>query len=89
MSSFSLHCLSEDFLRDELKLSNSNYFYTYLERYRKERSKLDNKGDNPWKIFAIIEEEYIDKYYLKDYSKYYAECFTIEDKFTKRIHFFQ
>lgn len=36
----------------------------------------------------ILEENYIDKDYLIDYSKFYARSFDRFDKFTKRIHFF-
>ncbi len=37
---------------------------------------------------VIVEEEYVDKDYLIDYSKFYARSFTVYRKFTKRLHFF-
>ena len=36
----------------------------------------------------VIEEEYIDKDYLIDYSKFYSRSFEDHLRFTKRIHFF-
>lgn len=37
---------------------------------------------------CIIEEEYVDKDYLVDYSNFYARSFENKKRFTKRIHFF-
>ena len=37
---------------------------------------------------AIIENQYIDKDYMVDYSKFYARSFVNHIRFTKRIHFF-
>lgn len=36
----------------------------------------------------VVEEEYIDKDYLIDYSKFYSRSFEPHPRFTKRIHFF-
>jgi hypothetical protein len=36
----------------------------------------------------IIENNYIDKDYIIDYSNFYARSFDVNDKYTKRIHFF-
>lgn len=36
----------------------------------------------------VIENEYIDKDYLVDFSNFYARSFNIMDKFTTRLHFF-
>lgn len=36
----------------------------------------------------IIEDEYIDKDYLVDYSNFYARSFESHERFTKRLHFF-
>lgn len=54
--------------------NQSEYIFNYL-------SDLNSKT-------LIIEENYIDKDYLIDYSKFYARSFDRLDKFTKRIHFF-
>ena len=39
-------------------------------------------------ITYVIEDNYIDKDYLIDYSKFYARSFQNFNKFTKRFHFF-
>lgn len=48
--------------------------------------------DSYLKIFKaksyIIENYYIDKDYLIDYSNFYARSFDVDDKHTKRVHFF-
>jgi hypothetical protein len=36
----------------------------------------------------VCENEYIDKNYLDDYSKYYVNCFTGYSRFCARLHFF-
>lgn len=36
----------------------------------------------------ILESEYIDKDYIKDYANYYARCFYDYKKYCKRLHFF-
>lgn len=36
----------------------------------------------------VLEEDYIDKDYLIDYSKFYARSFSIDKKYTRRLHFF-
>jgi hypothetical protein len=38
---------------------------------------------------AIIEDEYIDKDYLIDYSNFYSRSFEKHDRYTTRIHFFR
>lgn len=80
-----IHDLTDDLLKDELKLSNYEYFFKYLNTYRIEKEQLDNRKFN---VFVLVEKKYIDKFYLKDYSKYYVESFKPEGKFTERIHFF-
>lgn len=37
----------------------------------------------------IIENNYIDRSYLEDYSSYYSRCFNSYDKKCKRLHFFK
>ena len=53
---------------------------TYIDNYLK---KLSNNK----KVF-IYENEYIDKYYLEDYTSYYAQCFYPYKKICSRVHFF-
>jgi len=52
----------------------ANYLYDYLD-YLKAHT-------------CIIEEEYIDKDYLIDYSNFYSRSFNEIERFTKRVHFF-
>ncbi|HJH28447.1 MAG TPA: hypothetical protein C5S51_01935 [Methanosarcinaceae archaeon] len=62
-------------IRNELENSpQSNYLCNYL-------NSLDV-------ITYVIEDDYIDKDYLIDYSKFYARSFQDINKFTKRLHFF-
>ena len=59
------------------KLGNShqsNYLYDYLSSLKA--------------ITCVIEDNYIDKDYLIDYSKFYARSFQNINKFTIRLHFF-
>lgn len=50
----------------------------YIYRYLKEIEA----------VTCILEDQYIDKDYLIDYSKYYARSFNPYPKTTKRLHFF-
>lgn len=52
----------------------ANYLYKYL-------NNLDART-------CVLEDNYIDKDYLIDYSKFYARSFSGKERFTKRIHFF-
>jgi hypothetical protein len=36
----------------------------------------------------IVEDEYIDRHYLEDYSEYYARCFPSHPRKCSRLHFF-
>lgn len=38
---------------------------------------------------VLIENEYIDRFYLEDYSEYYVRCFTDYTRTCKRFHFFK
>lgn len=38
---------------------------------------------------AVIEEDYIDRGYLEDYSTYYSRCARYDSRFCFRVHFFQ
>ena len=57
-----------------------DYIYSYLSNLKKEMNIND--------ITILLEREYVDKYYLKDYAKYYAEGFADITKYTQRLHFF-
>lgn len=37
----------------------------------------------------IVEDEYIDRHYLEDYSEYYARCFPSHPRKCSRVHFFR
>ena len=79
---------SKETLESELRLSEADYFYSYLELLRRELSQKVGKRNDEYKIIIVVENEYVDKYHLRDYSKYYAESFSREGRFTKRMHFF-
>ena len=36
----------------------------------------------------VVENEYVDRHYLEDYSEYYARCFPAHPRMCSRIHFF-
>lgn len=36
----------------------------------------------------VVENEYIDRHYLEDYSEYYARCFSSHPRKSVRVHFF-
>lgn len=36
----------------------------------------------------VVENEYVDRHYLEDYSEYYARCFTSHPRKCVRVHFF-
>ncbi|MFA5269589.1 MAG: hypothetical protein WC379_16610 [Methanoregula sp.] len=61
----------------ENKLGSSNqalYIYDYLKHFSLKT--------------IIAENKYIDRDYLIDYSKFYARSFNVDQKYTKRYHFF-
>jgi len=53
-----------------------NYLCNYLE----------NSSPEPKTI--IVEDKYVDRHYLEDYSEYYARCFTAHPRMCTRVHFF-
>jgi hypothetical protein len=62
------------------KIIEEKYHFLYLNEY------LGEKG-----LFAktmVIEEQYISRDFLYDYSSYYSYCFEEYSKFCSRIHFF-
>jgi hypothetical protein len=70
--------LSNDFTTAE-RIKGKNHFIYF-------RDYLSPSGINAKKI--VVEELYISKDYLSDYSSYYSLCFENYDKVCKRIHFF-
>lgn len=60
-------------------ITGKNHF-RYLSQY------LGEKGLNAKQI--VVEEGYISRDFLHDYTSYYALCFENYDKFCKRVHFF-
>ncbi len=69
-------CLSNRFTTlEEIK---SKYHFEYLEKY------LTEIGAKT----IVIEDQYISKDYLRDFTSYYSLCFSEYSKFCKRIHFF-
>jgi hypothetical protein len=71
--------LSNNFSSKEL--INSKNHFLYFKNY------LGPDGLDAKTI--VIEENYISKDYLDDYTLYYASCFQDYSKFCKRIHFFK
>jgi len=63
--------------------SSESYFgYSYQAHYI--LNYLDTIGAKTF----LVEENYIDKDYLIDYSKFYARSFKPYERFTRRMHFF-
>lgn len=56
--------------------------YKYFAGY------LDNHDNSLHVKTIVIEDKYISKSYLMDYSSYYSTCFSEYDRFCKRVHFF-
>lgn len=52
-----------------------SYLFNYLEKIKCK--------------FILVEDKYIDKYYMDDFIHFYANCYRDYSKFCKRIHFFK
>ena len=61
-------------------MNRIDYIYGYFSDIIKE-NKLDG-------ITLIKENQYIDKFFLRDYAKYYAESFSNKNNRSERLHFF-
>jgi hypothetical protein len=59
----------------------SKQHFGYLSRY------LGEEGLNA--VSIVMEEKYVSKDFLDDYTGYYASCFHGYDKHCKRVHFFR
>lgn len=77
-ASFSLENLFSELKNDECLRTPNDTGIVYLYRYLRE---LDCQ-------VMAIENQYVDRDYLNDYSVYYVKCFKPYDRFCKRIHFF-
>ena len=80
VNEFSRSFLEENFKEDSGIIGKAYYLNDYFEGLKKER-KIK-------KISVIKEYKYIDKYYLRDYSRYYAEAFETLSSLSERLHFF-
>lgn len=78
---------NEDNLADSLSsnISAENVMerphFHYLQRYLSDSVGVGAKT-------ILVEEEYVSKAYLTDYSNYYATCFHHHERYCKRVHFF-
>ncbi len=77
---FSFEYLEETFQPTKRPLNKIKYLYNYFNVLKKERN-FEN-------ITIIKENDYIDKFYLRDYSRYYAESFHKLHNRSERLHFF-
>lgn len=55
------------------------FHFQYLKKYLREGLKTSS---------IVLEEGYISKDFLEDYTSYYAQCFEAYPKVCKRVHFF-
>lgn len=77
---FLLSSFHKIFGRPGTTIDSVKYLYEYLKKLKRER-KI--------KTITILEEKvYVEKFYLRDYSRYYAEAFIQFQRFTQRVHFF-
>ncbi|RLF56634.1 MAG: hypothetical protein DRN27_09320 [Thermoplasmata archaeon] len=77
---FSYEYLEEIFNPTKRSLNRIKYINNYFEGLKTER-KIKN-------ITIVKENDYIDKFYLRDYSRYYAESFHRLHNRSERLHFF-
>ena len=78
--SFSLNSFYKIFSKPATTVDSVKYLYEYLKKLKRER-RLET-------ITLLEEKVYVEKFYLRDYSRYYAEAFSHFPRFTKRLHFF-
>jgi hypothetical protein len=77
---FSYDYLEKTFNPTKRPLNRIKYIHDYFEGLKKER--------NIKNITIVKENDYIDKFYLRDYSRYYAESFSKLHNRSERLHFF-
>jgi hypothetical protein len=68
-------------LTSETRLREKMHFI-YFNEY------LGSSGDGLHAQTMVIENQYVSKSYLMDFSSYYSTCFGAYDRFCKRVHFF-
>jgi hypothetical protein len=69
------------------QVSGSDYKHVYTKpqiQYLKNYLQSSNISAST----VLLEHEYVDKFYLEDFTKYFASCFFDYKKKTARIHFF-
>lgn len=87
MSAFKILSFNDANLAESLSINISREqilerdHYRYLKNYLGQTDGIDAKT-------ILIEEKYISKAYLTDYSNYYATCFQRYERECRRVHFF-
>jgi len=77
---FTKQALEEIFEINNIQSDKIDYIYDYFNNL-----KIEKK----YPCISIIHEtDYIDKFYLRDYSKWYSQLFEKSDSHSSRIHFF-
>lgn len=75
-----------DFTDTPISVIKRKPFLSYLDSYIKCLAKnLDNKNS---KVSILLEKEYVDRFFLQDYSNYYVKCFNHYKRDCIRMHFF-
>jgi len=82
---YSLHSFSLGLLQNNFCIEGAESIHNYLDTFRKEREISDSKS---YKVIVVEEEEYVDAFFLRDYSNYYVEAIARTNKMTQRLHFF-
>lgn len=77
---FSLESIENIFGKTTAPIDKNKYIYDYLNTLK------TIKGFG--KITIVEEIDYIDKFYLRDYSRYYSQSFDGFDSHSSRLHFF-
>jgi len=80
VESFSREFLEKTFNPTKRILNRIDYIFGYFETLKTE---IGNQN-----ITIVKEHDYIDKFYLRDYSRYYAESFHKFQNRSERLHFF-
>ncbi|WP_420599496.1 hypothetical protein [Neptuniibacter sp.] len=72
-----LQTISDRLCADYDHIATKKHF-TFLDKYCREKGVKT----------VIFEYEYVDRYFVEDYSAYYVRCFSEYDKKCMRVHFF-
>jgi hypothetical protein len=77
-----LHVLCNDHLsQDDLINEKYRHFHFLVDYFNK------NKGGHNAQTM-VLEDKYLSKSYLQDYSNFYSTCYVDYKRFCKRVHFF-